>query len=432
MGKRNSHRKKGAAMLDMEDDDDNSSVSSSMTIRSDRFSVMEIEEEVEVDDDSLLNEALDALYEKRGSTRENALSSIIVAFNNSLHHQFMEKNFVTLLHQCLNSFKRGSTKETCLASHMIGLLALSVGFGDNAGEILEESMSPLTQALNKSASETVKIALLKCLAIITFVGGSEPEQTERSMQLMWQVVHPKLKANNVQLDTKTSGATLSAMVGAWSLLVTTIDVGWNKVNNSKDWEESLIYLSSLLDKEDRIVRIAAGEALALIFEIGGSYGTSQQGLKAKIMNRVRSLSAEAGGKGCANKKDLTNQRNRFHEIVEYFENGSCPEVSVKIGGDSLLQTSTWSELIQLNFVKHFLGEGFVKHMQENEFLHEVFGFTPPKKYEHRLSSSEKRMFKSPNSALNKARTRHLNKQRMLSEGKKIGHFSVSCGDEEEA
>ncbi|XP_062101206.1 uncharacterized protein LOC133807080 isoform X2 [Humulus lupulus] len=433
-------------MLDT--DDDNSSVSSSSTIRSDRFSVMEAEE-MQLDKDSLLDQALDALYEKRGSTRENALSSIIVAFNNSLQHRFVEKKFATLLHQCLNSFKRGSPKEICLASHVIGLLAFTVGFGDNAREILEESVLPLTQAL-KSASETAKTALLECLAVITFVGGSDPEQTERSMQIMWQVVHPKLKANVVA--AKTSGATVSAMVSAWSFLLTTMD-GWKL--NPKDWQESLTYLSSLLDKEDRAVRISAGEALALIFEIGSfekfsaeakssSDGSSQeesnprqymhiQGLKAKIINQVRSLSAEAGGKGSA-KKDLNNQRNLFREILEYFEDGYCPEVSVKIGSDSL-QTSTWSQLIQLNFVKHFLGGGFVKHMQENELLHEVFGFTPKKyvvDHELRLSSSEKRMYKSPNSVLNKARTQHLNKQRMLSEGKNIGHFAVSSRGDEEA
>ncbi|KAF4361320.1 hypothetical protein CsatB_007445 [Cannabis sativa] len=444
MGKPGNSQRKNAAMLDT--DDDNSSVSSSSTIRSDRFSVMETEE-MQLDKDTLLDQALDALYEKRSSTRENALSSIIAAFNNSLQHQFAEKKFATLLHQCLNSFKRGSAKEICLASHVIGLLALTVGCGDNAREILEESVLPLTQAL-KSASETAKIALLECLAVITFVGGSDPEQTERSMQIMWQVVHPKLKANVVA--AKTSGATISAMISAWSFLLTTMD-GWKL--NPRDWQESLTYLSSLLDKEDRAVRIAAGEALALIFEIGSldkfsieakssSDGSSQeeskprqyihiQGLKAKVINQVRSLSAEAGGKGSA-KKDLNNQRNLFREILEYFEDGYCPEVSVKIGGDSL-QTSTWSQLIQLNFVKHFLGGGFVKHMQENELLHDVFGFTPKKyvtDHEHRLSSSEKRMYKSPNSVLNKARTQHLNKQRMLSEGKNIGHFSVSGGDGE--
>ena len=86
------------------------------------------------------------------------------------------------------------------------------------------------------------------------------------------------------------------------------------------------------------MRIAAGEALALIFEMGSlekfsggakDDGSAQegskardyihiQGLKSKIVNQVKSLSAEAGGKGSA-KKDLNNQRNRFRDILEYFE-----------------------------------------------------------------------------------------------------------------
>lgn len=43
-----------------------------------------------------------------------------------------------------------------------------------------------------------------------------------------------------------------------------------------------------------------------------------QGLKSKIVNQVRNLAAEAGGKGSA-KKDLNNQRNLFRDILEYLE-----------------------------------------------------------------------------------------------------------------
>ena len=76
-----------------------------------------------------------------------------------------------------------------------------------------------------------------------------------------------------------------------------------------------------------------------------------------------------------------------------YQYGYSPEISVKIGGDSL-QTSSWSQMIQvfffffflyfsficfsdkslpflnfnihflqLNYLKHFLGGGFIKHMQ---------------------------------------------------------------------
>nr|KJB58640.1 hypothetical protein B456_009G219300 [Gossypium raimondii]KJB58644.1 hypothetical protein B456_009G219300 [Gossypium raimondii] len=334
MGKRKTQRK-NATMLDS--DDDNSSVSSSSTTRSDRMSVS-ASEEVEFNKDSLLDEAVDALYEKRGSTREKALAVIIEAFNSNLQQgqQFVERKFATLLHQCLNSIKKGSSKEISLASHTIGLLALTVGPGDNAREILEESMIPLSQAFKSGSDPSKTASLLECMAVITFVGGDDPEDTEKSMQIIWQVVHPKLGSNVVAV--KPSAAVITAVVSAWSFLLTTMD-GWRL--SPKLWQESITYLSSLLDKDDRSVRIAAGEALAVIFEMGSlekfaaeTKGSSDgsvsegnkskegfsyiQGLKGKILNQVRDLSVEAGGKGSA-KKDLNNQRNLFKDVLEFLE-----------------------------------------------------------------------------------------------------------------
>ncbi|KAL6554739.1 hypothetical protein OROHE_007478 [Orobanche hederae] len=88
------------------------------------------------------------------------------------------KAFATLLHRCLNSIKKGSAKEVALASHAIGLLSLTSGPGEKAQEILEESVSSISEA-PRFRPETSKISsLLECLAIITFIGGEKPEQTE--------------------------------------------------------------------------------------------------------------------------------------------------------------------------------------------------------------------------------------------------------------
>ncbi|XP_073031653.1 uncharacterized protein [Primulina eburnea] len=438
MGRRSS-QKKNAAMLDSDDAD---SVSSSSTVQTDNMLMSRVEEE-QVDTETFLDQCLDALYEKRGSTREKALASIIEAFTNSLEHEFVEKKFATLLHQCLNSIKKGSAKEIALASNVIGLLALTTGQGGEAQEILEESISPILEAL-KTRPEISKISsLLECLAVITFVGGEEPEKTEKSMQIMWQMAHPKLGTNVAA--AKPSVAMITMVVSSWSFLLTTMN---GRTLNPKIWQESITYLSSLLDKDDRSLRIAVGEALALIFEIGSlekfcgdakvSGDTSVDnvndsrklmsihGLRNKILNQVRSLSSEAGGKGSA-KKDLNSQRNIFRDIVDFLEDGYTPETSMKIGGDSL-NMNTWAELIQ-----HFLGGGFLKHMQENQFLQDTLGFTPKKKLlagvENRMSNGEKRMYKSPNSALNKARTQLLNKQRMLSQDMNSGHYAVAFADE---
>ncbi|XP_073316272.1 uncharacterized protein [Primulina huaijiensis] len=438
MGRRSS-QKKNAAMLDSDDAD---SVSSSSTVQTDNMLMSRVEE-VQVGTETFLDHCLDALYEKRGSTREKALASIIEAFTNSLEHEFVEKKFATSLHQCLNSIKKGSAKEIALASHVIGLLALTTGQGGKAQEILEESISPILEAL-KTRPEISKISsLLECLAVITFVGGEEPEETEKSMQIMWQMAHPKLGTNVAA--AKPSLAMITMAVSSWSFLLTTMS---GRTLNPKIWQESITYLSSLLDKDDRSLRIAVGEALALIFEIGSlekfcgdakvsgdasvdNVNDSRKlmsihGLRNKILNQVRSLSSEAGGKGSA-KKDLNSQRNIFRDIVDFLEDGYTPETSMKIGGDSL-NMNTWAELIQ-----HFLGGGFLKHMQENQFLQDTLGFTPKKKLlagvENRMSNGEKRMYKSPNSALNKARTQLLNKQRMLSQDMNSGHYAVAFADE---
>lgn len=101
---------------------------------------------------------------------------------------------------------------------------MTTGSGSKAQEILEESITPISEAL-KSRSDASRISsvynfltfsgtwslngkfccsqcylrtlfqLLECLAIITFIGGEEPEETEKSMQLMWQIIHPKMGPN---------------------------------------------------------------------------------------------------------------------------------------------------------------------------------------------------------------------------------------------
>ncbi|XP_077214728.1 interferon-related developmental regulator family protein / IFRD protein family [Tasmannia lanceolata] len=446
MGKRNSQRK-NAATFDS-DDDTLSSCSTSMS------DVTQVQETEEVNDEgSSLDKYLDALYEKRGSTRENALSGLVDAFLDHLQIQFAENNCITLQHQLINSVKRGSIVEASLASHALGLVAITIGCGDNAHEIVEESTPHLALALKSGSEPRKRSSVLDCLAIITFVGGNDCEETQKVMQIMWQLIHPK-SGSNVAVASKPTSAVLAVAVSAWSFLLTTID--GSKIN-SNNWQEYISYLSILLDKEDRSIRIAAGEAIALIFEIGSlekfdgevkncidgstTEGNNSRGgfahveaLKGKILSQVRNLCSEAGGKGLA-KKDLNTQRNLFREVLTFIETGYFPETSIKIQNVGELKISTWTQSIQLNFLKRVLGRGFQKHMQENELLHDVFGFTPKKKNpfgtEVRLNSNEKRIFRSPNSAVSKARTQSLNKQRMLAQGRNNGHYASVVTNEED-
>lgn len=413
MGRSKSQRKSSRFF---DSDDDTLSTSSTGGL-SDLSQVQEIEE-VE-GEDSLLEGYLESMYEKRGSTRENGLKGFINVLRSNVQLDFAEKNYETLLDQFVKSMKR-SFPEVALAARALGLLAITVGAGEQAHKVLEDSISQFSRVAKLGSDATNHIMVLQAVAIITFVGG-DVEETKKSMDLLW---------NQVLRTSKPDPAVMEAAISAWTFLLTTLTV---QDINAQLSEKYLTVLSSLLDMDSRAVRISAGEAIVFILETikssdqNGydnldSYGLDQENnnslgslsslenLQMIVLEQMKALSIEAGGKG-SSKKDLNNQRSSFRDFLASIEDGDEPETTVRLQNGYILNISTRTQTIQMNFLKNFLGGGFQKHMQENSLLHQVFDFIPTQEKQQTLSAKEKRMFKSPNSVVSKARTQQLNKRR---------------------
>lgn len=427
MGKSKKSKARGGGD-DLLDSSDADSVSSSSTALSD-LSISYATEHVN-SQEFVLDKYIDDLYEKRGSTREAALVKLVDAFESFMLHGLVENKYATLLSQFNNSVKKGSTKEVFLASRAIGLLAITLGAGSSSHEIMEESHPQLCRVLQAWSDSAKMISALDCLAVITFVGATDLAETELSLKAMWDVIHPK-SGSNVGTVRKPKPPVLAAAISAWTFLLTTIG-SWRINPNS--WKEPIAFLSTLLEAEDRAVRMAAGEALALCFELnlldvsscedgdantGGTGGSKNklfldmQALKAKISGLASNLSAEAGGKG-ADKKNLTDQKDLFQRILDFVKYGECPEESIKIAGKrDVLRVSSWSELIQLNFLKRFLGKGFLKHVKENGLLQDIFDIKVDTT--ETLSSTDKKIFRSEEE---KERALKLNKERRLAQARK--------------
>lgn len=380
----------------------------------------------------VLDKYVDALYEKRGSTREEALGSLTDAFESFVLLGLVENKYVTLLSQFINSIKRGSVKEVCLACRCIGLLAITLGAGSSSHEIMDESHPHLLRVLQTWPDTQKMISALDCLAVVTFVGATDLAETQLSLKAIWDVIHPK-SGSNVGVVRKPKPPLLAAAVSAWAFLLTTIG---SSRRNTDSWKEPITFLCSLLEAEDRAVRIAAGEALALCFELrmfdvsssdeadvdsyaresGGSNHQlflNMQALKAKLSGLVYSLSMEAGGRG-ADKKNLNDQRDLFQRISDFIKSGECPEESLRISGkNGILRVTSWRESIQLNYMRRFLGRGFLKHSQDNDLLHEVFDIKIDRT--ENMSATEKKMFRSGEE---KGRALKLNKERRLAQERK--------------
>lgn len=380
----------------------------------------------------VLDKYVDALYEKRGSTREEALGALTDAFESFVLLGLVENKYVTLLSQFINSIKRGSVKEVCLACRCIGLLAITLGAGSSSHEIMDESHPHLLRVLQTWPDTQKMISALDCLAVVTFVGATDLAETQLSLKAIWDVIHPK-SGSNVGVVRKPKPPLLAAAVSAWAFLLTTIG---SSRRNTDSWKEPITFLCSLLEAEDRAVRIAAGEALALCFELrlfdvsssdeadvdsytreaGGSKHQlflNMQALKAKLSGLVYSLSMEAGGRG-ADKKNLNDQRDLFQRISDFIKSGECPEESLRISGkNGILRVTSWRESIQLNYMRRFLGRGFLKHSQDNDLLHEVFDIKIDRT--ENMSATEKKMFRSGEE---KGRALKLNKERRLAQERK--------------
>ncbi|KAK6143614.1 hypothetical protein DH2020_023962 [Rehmannia glutinosa] len=254
-----------------------------------------------------------------------------------------------------------------------GLLSITIGNGDNAHELYKESLPFISQAL-KSQTKSLLLSVIDCLAIATFVGVNDFEETEASMQILWQFILPESGENVVV--KKHSASVLSAAISAWSLLLTTVD-GWHL--NYNHWRGAISYFLDLLEVDDQSVCMAAGEAIALICEIGflekfasnitidkislkekeqniTDQDYSIQKLQEIVSNNVKRLSSQK----TAAAKALNGWNNFSPNVLGVFKDGCFHETALKIGKHSL-QLRSLSQLLQ-----------------ENEFLHDVFNFWPSK------------------------------------------------------
>ncbi|XP_058191217.1 uncharacterized protein LOC131308322 isoform X2 [Rhododendron vialii] len=339
------------------------------------------------------------------------------------------KRFATIMLRCLNSLKKGSAKEICLAAKAIGLLAVILGPGDSARELFEESLSTCSQMLGFQA-ESVNV--LECLAIVTLVGAEDFSDIERSMKFIWKYIS----------SNEASTPVLAAAISAWSLLLTSVD---ERQLDHKCWQGVISHFLNLLHDEES-VRALCVEALGVIFEKGC----------------VEKFSAEAYKAFMQSLDDKDDEFSYFkkwkYEIVEQvsavcdpnwkvsklFKEGHTLKKSMFICGNSL-KLSTLAQLKKFNFIKQFLGDGFETHVMENEFLHRVLRFkvkeapNGPELYvpeneevtvryfslDIRKDKCKEKFERSPNSLVSKARTQLMKKHRILAQDRKMGDF-LAC------
>lgn len=200
--------------------------------------------------------AVEQLYEKRATTRESALSTIV-----SLLSQFRYDDCAfredTLTQLFLSSVRRGKEVEACLAAKALGLHVATLGASSASEAIYQEAERVLEPLILTGKSSAMRAAGAEALAVLCFVGSEGTAETLHTMATLWRVVLGGWKKAAV------APAVLSAL-RSWAFLLSTVPASRLDAHFV---ETHLGLLAQLLNGSDVDVRSAAGEAIALLWEM---------------------------------------------------------------------------------------------------------------------------------------------------------------------
>ncbi|XP_072223045.1 interferon-related developmental regulator 2 isoform X1 [Leuresthes tenuis] len=358
-----------------------------------------------------LKQCIDNLMDKSAKTRLAALESLRLVFSSRVLYDFLTERRLTVSDCLERSLKKGSGEEQAAAATVFALLCIQLGGGDEAEEGLKMLRPILTTILiDNSASIAARQSCARALGMCSYVSTAEEgEDLIKSLALLENVFMSSYPNKEGTLPTPKPGipALYSAALQAWSLLVTLCPP--SRLTVLLDFH--LPKLQACLQSSDVNYRIAVGETIALLVELGRDIDEEfEVDDSLSLCESLKSLATD-GNKHRA-KNDRRKQRSIFREVLHYIENEDFSEEKIRFGVESVYIDS-WMRRRIYDAFKEILESGVRHHLQFNQLLRDIVGLGPPLILDasikgNKISRFEKHLF---NSAAFKARTKQRNKVR---------------------
>ncbi|KAM4863128.1 interferon-related developmental regulator 2 isoform X1 [Urocitellus parryii] len=259
-----------------------------------------------------LKEYVDCLTDKSAKTRQGALESLRLALASRLLPDFLLERSLTLTDALEKCLKKGKGEEQALAAAVLGLLCVQLGPGPK-GEELFHSLQPLLISVlsDSTASPAARLHCASALGLGCYVAAAD-----------------------VQLPR----------------------------------------LPQLLSSESVNLRIAAGETIALLFELARDLEEDfvYEDMEA-LCGTLRTLATDSNKYRA--KADRRRQRSTFRAVLNFVEGSECEEETIRFGLE-VLYVDSWARHRIYAAFKDVLGSGMHHHLQNNELLRDIFGLGP--------------------------------------------------------
>lgn len=356
-----------------------------------------------------LCELIDGMTQKSAQGRTNCFQSFGKALAKKYMPAFVRDRLFTLCDSIEKSLKKGGGEEKAAAADLAILLCIQLG-DESVCENIGQSLKPvlLVIANDNSVAPLVRAKCCEALSNMSFLCGGELGDILLLMQQMETLFSGSyLKGDGSIPNITPELATLHATaLSSWTLLLTLMAP--NNVTSMMGTNNlpTLDQLSELLDSPHLDVRMAAGEALAMIFELGRlEIENFADDVALELTDSLKRLATDSHKYRA--KKDRKQQRATFRDILQFIENDTIAEVQVKFAKEVLI-LDTWTKRRQYDAICSILGSGMNIHLSENELLRDIFQMVSPINSQdlnnRNQSQLEKNQRKSLNAANFKART----------------------------
>ncbi|KAM6436547.1 interferon-related developmental regulator 1 [Liasis olivaceus] len=372
----------------------------------------EVDEEATQEDlEYKLKGLIDLTLDKSTKTRQSALDGLKSALTSKMLYEFILERRMTLTDSIERCIKKGKGDEQRAAAGLACLLCVQLGSGIESEEVFK-TLAPLLKKIlcDDSASTQARQASATCLGVCCFIATDDITELYLTMECLENIFiksYQKDRNQNGISNTQNTGLYISAFL-AWALLLTICPM--NEVK--KKLEMHLHKFPILLSCDDVNMRIAAGETLALLFELARESDEDFFYEDMELLTQKLKALATDGNKHRA-KVDKRKQRSVFRDVLRAIEEHDFPTETVKFGPERMY-IDCWVKKQTYDTFKEILGSGMQYHLQSNELLRNIFELGPPLMLDEatlktmKITRFERHLY---NSAAFKARTKARSKCR---------------------
>lgn len=332
----------------------------------------------DVDEEQIFEQVLDNLTERKGSSlssREQNLAKLIrfMAARAAMTTLASRSNEVSsLLPKILRSAR--SPKETLLCIRAMTLHYIADPDDDTIYELYKPA---LLKIVNDLDSSDLKAAALCSLGMMTLV-LQDAMEAKTWLDLNLEIV----ENNGCSIGAEDDSGVMSSAIDMMALALTSL--------RGEDEEDLKLVASCLIEQlrsADTRIRTAAGEALALCFELSFHAHADDEATPALLdhseMQQVIKLLSDLATASSKrqSKSSKREQHATFREIlatVSSPSSHSAPSETVKFGTHrQALYVTTWSQACRLAQFRHILGSGLVIHLQRSALVRRLLDIEGP-------------------------------------------------------